>query len=343
MKHTEYMQRCIELARKGAGRVAPNPMVGSVIVHNESIIGEGYHECYGEAHAEVNAISSVTDKVLLKQSTLYVNLEPCSHYGKTPPCADTIIAEGIPRVVIGAKDLNPEVSGRGISKLREAGIEVITDVLNSACKDLNKRFYTFHKEKRPYVILKWAQTADGFIAREDYSSKWISCEESRELVHKWRSEEAAIMVGTNTALYDNPQLTVRGIEGKNPIRIFIDQKRRVPTTHHLFDQSVETLMFTDTPESSASSVTGLKYSPKINSTLQTLYEHNIQSILLEGGAKLLQSFIDSKLWDEARVFTSDKTFSAGISAPVLSNTYQKDTISVSDDTLKFYQNSESSL
>jgi diaminohydroxyphosphoribosylaminopyrimidine deaminase / 5-amino-6-(5-phosphoribosylamino)uracil reductase len=228
------MQRAIQLAKLGLGNVAPNPMVGAVIVYNDIIIGEGYHQKYGEAHAEVNAINSVKNKELLNESTIYVSLEPCSHYGKTPPCANLIVENGIKKVVIGCSDPNPLVAGNGIKILIEAQIEVIDNVLEKECIELNKRFFTYINKNRPFIILKWAQTANGFIARENFDSKWISCEESRMWVHKWRAEEAAILVGKNTAKYDNPSLTVRDWNGKNPLRVVLDYHLELPLTHHLF-------------------------------------------------------------------------------------------------------------
>ena len=330
------MQRCLEIAIKGFGNVAPNPMVGCVIVYDQKIIGEGYHQQFGQAHAEVNAINSVENKELLKKATLYVNLEPCSHFGKTPPCADLIIKNKIPNVVIGNTDPFSEVNGRGIEKLTKAGINVQEGVLEDKCKKLNVRFFTFHEKKRPYVILKWAQTADGFIdlkRTEENPGKalQISSAESRKLVHKWRSQEQAIMVGSNTALLDNPQLTVREWQGRNPLRITIDKWLRIPKHYNLFDKSTATLIFTAVDEPSETNLEFVKIdfdqSP-VPQILNELYKRSIQSLLVEGGEQLLTSFIESGLWDEARVFISDKKIEKGVNAPVLNiNPISKENIS----------------
>lgn len=323
--HEQYMLRCIELARLGFGETAPNPMVGSVIVHKGKIIGEGYHHKCGLPHAEVNAIESVADKSLLPESTLYVSLEPCSHFGKTPPCSDLIIQHKIPKVVICNVDPNPKVKGKGIEKLRNAGIEVITDVLREAGEELNKRFFMFYRKSRPYIILKWAQTQDGFIDIERAPGQqqrptWITNEEARMLVHKWRSEEQAIMVGTNTAFLDNPKLNVRDWTGKHPTRIVIDRTLRLPQSLNLFDGSVPTIVFTqeETEDEENTNVEFVtipfdEYLPE--HILGELYRRQIQSLIIEGGAKLLNSFIDAELWDEARVFTGEKYFHSGVSAP----------------------------
>ncbi len=315
-----YMRRCIDLARAGIGHVSPNPMVGSVIVYKDTIIGEGYHHEYGKAHAEVNAIDSVTDKSLLKEATLYVNLEPCSHYGKTPPCADRIILEGIPRVVIGNIDPFSEVNGRGIEKLRNAGVKVTVGVLEKKCSELNKTFFTFHEKRRPYIILKWAETADGFIARKDFSSKWISNPYSRMLVHQWRSEIDAVMVGANTAIHDNPSLTVRETKGRNPIRITMLRDGILPLGFHLLDGEARTIIFTENKSISHPNVeyVPIEFSANLpEQILAYLYTQNIQSILIEGGANLLSQFISKNLWDEARIFKAPVHFDEGIPAPVL--------------------------
>lgn len=338
-----YMKRCLDLAVKGLGQVAPNPMVGCVIVYDGEIIGEGYHEQYGQAHAEVNAINSVKDKELLKKSTLYVNLEPCSHFGKTPPCADLIIVHKIPYVVIGSLDTNALVSGKGIEKLAKAGIDVKIGVLEDDCKKLNKRFYTYHERKRPYIILKWAQTADGFIdakRNEENTSKpiQISNSDSKKLLHLWRSQEQAIIIGTNTALLDNPQLTVREVKGKNPLRITIDKWLRIPKQFNLFDKSTPTLIFTSINEPAQTNLEFVKIDFEkaiIPQVLEELYKRNIQSLLVEGGELLLKSFIDEGFWDSARVFISDKELGKGVAAPVMN---QKPVIkeNISGDKLLFY-------
>ena len=340
------MKHCLELAVKGLGAVAPNPMVGSVIVYDGKIIGEGYHERYGEAHAEVNAINSVKDKELLKASTLYVNLEPCSHFGKTPPCAEMIIAEKIPNVVIGSIDSNALVAGKGSEKMTQAGINVRTGVLEDDCRKLNKRFYTYHEKKRPYIILKWAQTADGFIdskRNEENTSKpiQISNSDSKKLLHLWRSQEQAILIGTNTALLDNPQLTVREVNGKNPLRITIDKWLRIPKQFNLFDKSTPTLIFTSADGANDTNLEFVKidFDKKvIPQILEELHDRNIQSVMIEGGELLLNSFIDSGLWDSARVFISDKEIGKGISAPL----FEKEPVirqNISGDKLLFYVNS----
>jgi diaminohydroxyphosphoribosylaminopyrimidine deaminase/5-amino-6-(5-phosphoribosylamino)uracil reductase len=249
-QHHKYLQRCIELARLGIGYVSPNPMVGAVIVHNDIIIGEGYHQKYGQAHAEVNAVNDALNRhnnaeELLRESTIYVSLEPCAHYGKTPPCSDLIIKHHIPTVVIGCRDQFAQVNGRGIEKLQEAGIDVITGIMEQECFELNKRFFTRIQKQRPYIILKWAQTQDGFFAPDDGTQYWITGPESRKLVHKWRSEEDAILVGKNTALIDNPQLNVREWEGRSPKRVLIDRRLELSKDLHVFDQLVETLVFNE--------------------------------------------------------------------------------------------------
>ena len=317
------MRRCLEIAAKGIGTASPNPMVGCVIVHDGKIIGEGYHERYGQAHAEVNAIRAVKNKEQLTNASLYVNLEPCSHFGKTPPCADLIVACKIPRVIIGNVDSNSLVSGRGIKKLLEAGVDVKVGVLEDDCKKLNKRFFTYHEKKRPYIILKWAQTIDGFIDAErveaNVGALQISNSESRRLLHKWRSEEQAIIVGTNTALLDNPQLTVREFEGRNPLRITIDKWLRIPKGFHLFDKSTPTLIFTATEKSSSENLEYIKIDFEneiVPQILKELYDRHIHSLLVEGGEQLLTSFIKGGYWDEARVFVSDKKLIKGVHAPV---------------------------
>jgi diaminohydroxyphosphoribosylaminopyrimidine deaminase/5-amino-6-(5-phosphoribosylamino)uracil reductase len=315
----------MELASEGLGCTAPNPMVGSVIVCNNQIIGEGYHHKCGQAHAEVNAIASVKDKSLLKQSTLYVSLEPCSHFGKTPPCSDLIIKMGIPKVIVSTIDPNPQVSGKGIEKLRLAGIEVITDILSSEGEELNKRFFTYQRKSRPYIILKWAQTLDGFIdvvrnPAVPQKPNWITNQYARMLVHKWRAEEQAVMVGTNTAFIDNPKLNVRDWAGESPLRVVIDRTLRLPSHLDLLNGSLPTLVFTekkvkniDNPNLIYCPIAFNEHLPK-NITDQ-LFRRNIQSVLIEGGSKLLQSFINAGLWDEARVFTGNKYFINGVSAP----------------------------
>jgi diaminohydroxyphosphoribosylaminopyrimidine deaminase/5-amino-6-(5-phosphoribosylamino)uracil reductase len=322
-----YMQRCLQLALNGASLVAPNPLVGAVLVHDGRIIGEGYHERFGEPHAEVNAINSVKpeDKHLIKSATLYVNLEPCSHFGKTPPCADRVIKEGIPKVVIANTDPNPLVSGNGINKLREAGCEVVTGVLQEEGEWLNRRFFIFQREKRPYIILKWAQSADGFFTKKRTEQHWITGDATRRLVHRWRTEEASILVGSGTAGYDNPRLDVRFWPGgAQPLRLVYDRHLQLPNDLHLFDKSVPTLVFTE-------------MSKKNRKNVEHVYQRNIQSLIVEGGERTLTSFIEAGLWDEARVFTGKPFFSTGIHAPRISgDLIGEDTIG--DDRLYYFRN-----
>ncbi len=328
-EHEKYMLRCIELARNGLGNTAPNPMVGSVIVHDGNIIGEGYHRKAGESHAEVNAINSVQDKELLKESTLYVNLEPCSHYGKTPPCANLIASLGIPRVVIGSIDTAAHVSGKGIEILKNAGCDVIVGVLGDVCRELNKRFFTFHEKQRPYIILKWAQTKDGFIDIERTEDSplqptWITNEYAKALVHKWRAEEQAILVGTNTAIQDNPSLTTRHWYGKNPLRIVLDENLILPDGLKLFDQNASTVIIADAKVKSLRKrklpdnigIEFVDYSSDFYTQLfKVLLNLDVQSLIIEGGEKVLTSFIQNNLWDEARIFTGNKVFNKGVKAP----------------------------
>ena len=322
MQHEKHIKHCFQLAEKGLGQVSPNPMVGCVLVVNDTIIGEGFHQMYGEAHAEVNAIKSVKDSSLITKATLYVNLEPCSHQGKTPPCADFIIQQGIKKVVISNTDSNPLVAGKGIAKLKEAGIEVITGVLEEEGKNLNKRFFTFHEKKRPYIILKWAQTQDGYISRfpipDDLKENWITGEECKKRSHLWRSQEDAIMIGTNTALNDDPQLTTRLVKGKNPIRVVIDKKLMIPQTANIFNEEAKTIVFTEEEKTGNNHVEYIKTNfeeNRIRFILSELHQRNISSLIVEGGAILINSFIQQNLWDEARILVSDKKFGHGISAP----------------------------
>jgi diaminohydroxyphosphoribosylaminopyrimidine deaminase / 5-amino-6-(5-phosphoribosylamino)uracil reductase len=342
MINTQFMQRGIQLAKLGAGEVSPNPMVGCVIVHEGKIIGEGYHQKYGEAHAEVNAINSVLDKSLLSESTIYVTLEPCSHFGKTPPCADLLIKHEVKKVVVCNYDPNPLVAGQGIEKLRRAGIEVEVGLLEEEGKELNKRFFTYIEKKRPYIILKWAESADGFIAKKNYESVQISNLLSRRFVHKMRAEEDAIMVGTNTARYDNPTLDTRFWTGKNAVRVLIDKDLTLPENLHIFDGSQETICYTTVVRSSTSrsvqvvnddfdnndnneGVLEIIFRATVDGDnnninqfiIKDLYERKIQSIIIEGGTILLQSFIDLGLWDEAFILKSNLKLEDGIKAPVV--------------------------
>ncbi|MEO6884120.1 MAG: bifunctional diaminohydroxyphosphoribosylaminopyrimidine deaminase/5-amino-6-(5-phosphoribosylamino)uracil reductase RibD [Bacteroidia bacterium] len=320
----KYMQRCLELAAKGFGKTASNPLVGCVIVHENKIIGEGFHEKFGEAHAEVNAIRSVKNKTLLKHATLYVNLEPCSHFGKTPPCADLILKYKIPYVIIGNTDPNKLVKGKGIQKLITNGCDVKVGILENECRDLNKRFFVFHEQKRPYIILKWAQTSDGFIDKkrtlnDGQKPLQISDENSLKLSHQWRSEEQSILVGTNTALLDNPKLSARIVKGKNPLRILIDKDLRVPKNYFLRDDSTPTLVFTSIKKKETKNIEFIKIDFKknsLNQVLKDLNKKNILSVIVEGGAQLLNSFIKENLWDEARIIVSPKKIKNGIAAPI---------------------------
>ena len=339
-----YMQRCFELALEGAGSVAPNPMVGAVLVYNNRIIGEGYHEKYGEAHAEVNCIKSVSeaDRHLIQESTLYVSLEPCAHFGKTPPCSQLIIDHHIPKVVIACSDPFIAVNGKGIEKLKEAGIEIVFGILEEEAKELNKRFFVFHQFKRPYIILKWAETANHFIASDTKERLLISNELSNRLVHHWRSEETAIMVGTNTALKDNPTLTNRLWSGKNPIRIVIDQHLNVPTDYHLLQKEVITIVFNDLKNETDEQLIYVRLDfckNIIEQILRYCYAYPIQSIIVEGGAKLLQSFIDSGIWDEARIIQNESlNIEAGLAAPILKAHELEDRSQLSTDTIFVYRN-----
>ncbi|MGI4022482.1 MAG: bifunctional diaminohydroxyphosphoribosylaminopyrimidine deaminase/5-amino-6-(5-phosphoribosylamino)uracil reductase RibD [Janthinobacterium lividum] len=323
--HENYMRRCLELAALGAGFVSPNPMVGAVIVYQNKIIGEGYHQKYGQPHAEVNAVNSVLERYtnaaeLFKEATIYVSLEPCAHFGKTPPCSDLIIKNQIPKVVVGCRDPFVQVDGKGMEKLRNAEIEVIENVLEAECLELNKSFFTRIQKQRPYVILKWAQTRDQFFAPADGNQQWISDPLSKKLVHQWRSEEDAVLVGKNTAAADNPQLNNRyQTEAKQPKRIVLDRRLELNNDLHLFDQSVETFVFNEVKTALEGNIKYISledfdlFLPQY--ILFQLYLQDIQSVIIEGGAKTLQLFIEAGLWDEARVFTSKTRWGKGIKAP----------------------------
>ncbi len=329
--HEKYIKRCIELAKNGLGTTYPNPLVGSVVVYNDKIIGEGWHKKAGEPHAEVNAINSVKDKSLLSKATLYVSLEPCSHFGKTPPCSDLILKKNIPNIFIGTMDPFAKVSGNGIKKLVEAGKNVTVGILENECNELNKRFFTFHNKKRPYIILKWAESPDGFIApltKEKKEPVWITNEYSRQLVHKWRSEEQAIVVGTNTVIDDNPSLTTRDWCGNNPIRIVLDQNNKISKENHIFDNQAKTILL---------SRTEIDYSKKIGVQIADyLFNNNIQSVIIEGGRQTLQTFIDESIWDEARIFKGKKPFIEGIRAPLIKCKNVKQQQILEDELLIFF-------
>lgn len=334
-----YMLRAMELAKNGTGHVSPNPLVGCVIVHDDKIIGEGWHRKYGEAHAEVNAVNAVKDKSVLKDSIVYVNLEPCVHTGKTPPCVDLLVKHQVKRVVIANVDPNPLVAGKGIHKLNGAGIDVSTGVLEGEGLPLNKRFFTFFKRKRPFIILKWAQTSDGFIARENYDSKWISNEYSRKLVHKWRTEEDSILVGYNTALHDNPKLTARDWTGRNPVRIVIDPKLNLSASLHLFDGAARTICYNTVKQDIKDNVEYhlLEKEHLLNDMLANLFDRNIQSLIVEGGTQTIKAFLSAGVWDEARVFTSRQRFGSGISAPIISKAVDSSEM-IEGDELNIYSN-----
>jgi diaminohydroxyphosphoribosylaminopyrimidine deaminase/5-amino-6-(5-phosphoribosylamino)uracil reductase len=339
------MLRCTQLAKNGLGSTYPNPLVGSVIVHDGRIIGEGWHYKAGQPHAEVNAIASVSEANLLKEATIYVSLEPCSHFGKTPPCADLIIQSGIKKIVVGSLDPNPKVAGRGIKKLMEAGCEVIVGILENECDDLNKRFFTFHQKKRPYIFLKWAETADGFISpknetRNKKEPVWITNEFSRQLVHKMRAEEQAILVGTNTVLQDNPSLTVREWAGENPVRIVIDRSLKLSQDFSVFDGTAKTIVFNEkeTKTSGNLDFEKINFSEEIPQQIcQALFKREIQSVIIEGGAKTLQSFIDANLWDEAFVFMGTANFGEGTKAPTFKGIMVSEE-KIKEDTFRTYKN-----
>ncbi|MGY6560568.1 MAG: bifunctional diaminohydroxyphosphoribosylaminopyrimidine deaminase/5-amino-6-(5-phosphoribosylamino)uracil reductase RibD [Luteibaculaceae bacterium] len=344
--HEFYMRRCFALAQLGLGRANPNPLVGSVVVHNNTIIGEGYHAEYGKAHAEVIAIENVQDKDLLKKSTLFVNLEPCSHFGKTPPCTDLIIRSEIPEVVISTIDPFEKVSGKGVERLRKAGVLVHTDVLKASGNFINRRFFTFHIKKRPYIILKWAQSKNGFLDLglkkvEERISEPISGVLSRQLVHQWRAQEMGILVGDRTVAQDNPSLTVRLASGKNPLRIVLDPLLLSPDDSRIFDDSVKTYIFTtlNRENSNTSTVEYVKVSEAffLDEVLVKLYDFGVQSILVEGGAFTLQQFIDKGIYDEARIFTSNALVEGKTKAPVL-DTKPSDFMKVGSDNLAIHYN-----
>lgn len=344
-KHELYMQRCLQLARLGHGYVAPNPMVGAVLVYGDVTIGEGYHQKYGEAHAEVNCLQQAVqngheDK--FAASTLYVSLEPCAHFGKTPPCADLIIKNKIARVVIACADPFKAVDGKGIEKLKAAGAEVKVGLLENESRELNKRFFTFHTKRRPYIILKWAQTEDGKIAGNNGARLLISNEKTNTLVHKWRSEESSILVGTNTALADDPELTNRFWPGPSPIRLVVDMNLRLPSTLKIFNGEQRTILFNALKNEETANIYYYQISKNIKLVPQiteALYLLNIQSVLIEGGAVLLKSFIDEDLWDEARIITNTTLrIGDGITSPVLHNKHVSGSEKIKTDIIKYYSN-----
>jgi len=343
----QFMQRCLELASLGMGQVSPNPMVGCVIVCDGNIIGEGYHQKFGGPHAEVNAIHSVLDTYgkeaenLLVKSIVYVSLEPCAHFGKTPPCADLLIKHKVRKIVIGNRDPFADVDGKGIEKLKNAGIEVHTGILEAECTTLNKRFFTRVEQQRPYIILKWATTANGFFAPKNTIQQWISGPLAKKLVHKWRTEEDAVLIGKSTAMADNPQLSAREWPGKNPVRILIDRKLEVPHTQHLFNSTSKTLIFNETKTEVIDNIHYIQmedmqyYLPQ--KIAFQLYLMDVQSVIIEGGAHILNLFIEAGLWDEARVFTSSVSWTEGLPAPILNGIITSEDF-LKNDKLTIYQN-----
>lgn len=347
MNHEKYIERALQLAKNGIGTTRPNPSVGAVIVYNNTIIGEGFTSPYGGNHAEVNAINSVKNKALLKEATIYVTLEPCSHHGKTPPCADLIAKHKIPNVVIGCLDTNSLVTGKGIERLKDAGINVTVGVLEAECLEHHKRFFTVQNKNRPYIILKWAQTKNGFIApvtKNEQKPIWISNTYSQQLVHKLRSKEHAILVGTNTVLADNPKLNVRSWSGENPVRIVLDANLRLPKESNIFDGSVKTIVFVEKKNDShcqrneAISYEEINFSSRVAEQIcEVLQKHKIQSVIIEGGSQTLQTFIDANLWNEANVFIGDSEFKVGVEAPVFKATITSEE-KIENDILRTYIN-----
>lgn len=339
MQDEFYIKRCIELAQKALGNTYPNPMVGSVIVHNGKIIGEGYHRKAGEPHAEINAISSVRDKTLIPESTIYVSLEPCAHYGKTPPCALKIIELGFKKVVIGAMDSHDKVNGKGKKMIQDAGIEVVSGILEEACIALNKRFFTYHEKQRPYIILKWAESGDGFLDR-DFSPCPISNGLVNQLVHQMRADEHAILVGTRTALNDNPGLTVRNVNGKNPVRILIDFELKVPAHFNILNQEATTLVINSLKEEVQGNIHWIRVGKEdfLSELMKALYREQIQSVIIEGGRSILQQFIDAGLWDEAVVIRNhDLQLHNGTKAPAFNFSNHKSK-TFRNNSVSFYIN-----
>ncbi|QWG09173.1 bifunctional diaminohydroxyphosphoribosylaminopyrimidine deaminase/5-amino-6-(5-phosphoribosylamino)uracil reductase RibD [Flammeovirga kamogawensis] len=336
------MKRALQLATLGKGNVSPNPMVGAVIVHNDQIIGEGYHQKYGQPHAEVNAVASVSKEnlPLLSEAEIYVTLEPCSHYGKTPPCADLLVKHNFKKVIVCNLDPNPLVAGRGIKRLEDAGIKVATRILENEGLEVNKRFFKAMTEKKPFVLLKYAQTSDGFVARENFDSKWISNPLSRQLVHKMRAEEDAILVGTNTAKYDDPALNVRAWAGKDPLRVVIDRSKKLDDNLKLFDNSIRTICYTSEFDEEKENLAFIPLNKEtfLEDMLVDLFSKGIHSIIVEGGSTILKEFIDRKLWDEAHVFTSSSAaFGSGIEAPLLPHKKRVQVTTVEQDEYAIYK------
>jgi diaminohydroxyphosphoribosylaminopyrimidine deaminase / 5-amino-6-(5-phosphoribosylamino)uracil reductase len=341
--HEKYMHRCIQLAKNGLGTTYPNPLVGCVIVHDNKIIGEGWHHKAGQAHAEVNSIEGVCDDSLLKEAILYVSLEPCSHFGKTPPCTNMIIDRGIKKVVIGSSDPNPKVSGQGVQRLKDAGCNVTIGVSQKECDELNKRFFTFQLKKRPYIFLKWAQTEDGFIApmeRKQQGPVWITSPHTRQVVHKMRAKEQAILVGTNTVIADNPSLTTRYWKGNSPTRIVLDRNLRILKDTAVYDGKVKTIFITEKKSDNEPNLffESIDFSENVAQQIcDIVHKHGIQSLIVEGGAQMLQTFIESSSWDEAFVFIGNTTFEAGVKAPKFKGTLVSEE-KITNDILHHYKN-----
>ena len=341
--HEHFMLTALELARRGAGFVAPNPMVGCIVVHEGEIIGQGYHEQYGQSHAEVNAISSVKDKGLLSHSAVYVTLEPCAHHGKTPPCADLLVENKVKTVVIGCLDSYSEVAGKGVDKLKNAGIEVELGILEEECRELNKRFFTFHEKKRPFVILKWAQNQLGLMDNtngRDGEVDWITGKETQKLVHRWRAEEQGILVGKNTINADDPSLTVRIVEGKNPTRIVLDSQLQLNENQAVFNDDAFTYRFNTLRSFREGSNEDIEMtSMGAKSILKKLHELSIQSVIIEGGSQVLSSFIAANLWDEARVLHGNNTWKEGTLAPQFQGKLLRQEW-IGEDIIKYYSNDD---
>ena len=339
MNHEFYIKRCIELAQKATGKTYPNPLVGAVIVHNGKIIGEGFHQKAGEPHAEINAINSVKKPELLPESTIYVSLEPCAHFGKTPPCSFKLREIGFKKVVIGAMDSHDKVNGKGKKILMDAGIETLSGILENKCRELNKRFFTFHEKKRPYILLKWAESNDGFIDK-DFKPTKISNELASQFVHQIRSEEHAILVGTQTALNDNPSLTTRLVEGRNPVRILIDFDLKVPQNFKIYNDEAPTLIFNQEKEADEGNIKFIKISKEnfLEELMQKLFENQIQSVLVEGGSRTLQTFINANLWDETIIIKNENLIlENGTKAPNFEGNLTEEKI-FRDNKVSFYRN-----
>ncbi|QNM87078.1 bifunctional diaminohydroxyphosphoribosylaminopyrimidine deaminase/5-amino-6-(5-phosphoribosylamino)uracil reductase RibD [Polaribacter pectinis] len=346
MKHEIYIKRCLQIAKNGLGSARPNPSVGAVIVYKNKIIGEGFTSSYGGNHAEVNAVNSVINKTLLKEATIYVTLEPCAHFGKTPPCADLLVKHKFKRVVIGCVDTNSLVAGKGIERLKNANIDVVVGVLEDECKEHHKRFFTVQNNKRPFIVLKWAETKDGFVAPESKNEQkpvFISNKYSQQLVHKLRSKEHAILVGTNTVLADNPKLNVRSWFGENPIRIVLDSSLRIANNANILDGSVKTIVITKERKENLKPRENvifeeISFSKNVAQQIcKVLQKHNLQSVIVEGGTQTLQTFVDENLWDEALVFIGDNNFEKGVKAPVFNGKFSSEEY-IKNDVLKIYKN-----